>query len=427
MACVQFTDILNRTHIKSDIIEKVKHFENNKNNKSVKRGFYISGENGTGKTEFVRSLLHELDYDILHYSACDMRNKSVIENLTKQNMSDVNVMSMFHKKKRKIAIIMDEIDGLNSGDKGGVSTLITLVRQKKTKKQMNEPITNNIVFCISTNEIDKKTKELMKVCHHYEFEKPTDEQMLKLIQSTFNFQSDDQLLRNTIREYTQNDLKKLQILHSLYEKNTKVFYSIIEKEIFMKKSVIEISKDIVRYTFQNDIRIKDHNIYINENDRTIVALLWHENIIDVMKSKDNIKNVYFYYHFLQNMCYGDFIDRITFQKQIWQFNELSSFIKIMYNNFLLHQHFDSKETKVTNDVRFTKVLTKYSTEFNNYSFFQNLANFMLLDKKDLLYCFQIAKNDPDFEQTIMLNYDIKELDVSRVYRYMNNYSKLENS
>lgn len=421
----QFTEILNRSQIKNDIITKINHFEQNKHMKSVKRGFYISGDNGTGKTEFVRSLLHELDYDILHYSACDMRNKSVIENLTKQNMSDVNVMSMFHKKKRKIAIIMDEIDGLNSGDKGGVSTLITLVRQKKTKKQMNEPITNNLVFCISTNEIDKKTKELMKVCNHYEFQKPTNEQMLKLIHNIFNFSADDQLLNNSIREYTQNDLKKLYVLHSLYKKNEKVFYSIIEEEVFMKKSVIEISKDIVRYTFQNDIKIKDHNIYINENDRTIVALLWHENIIDVMKSKDNMKNISFYFHFLQNMCYGDFIDRITFQKQIWQFNELSSFIKIMYNNFLLHQHFKSEETKVSNDVRFTKVLTKYSTEFNNYSFFQNLANFMLIDKKDLLFCFHQAKKDSEFEKKMILDYDIKDLDVSRVYRYMNNYYGLD--
>ena len=31
-------------------------------------------------------------------------------------------------------------------------------------------------------------------------------------------------------------------------------------------------------------------------------------------------------------AYSDYIDRITFQKQIWQFNEMSSLIKTFYNN-----------------------------------------------------------------------------------------------
>ena len=39
-------------------------------------------------------------------------------------MSDKNIMSLFNKKVKKIAIIMDEIDGMNNGDKGGINTLI---------------------------------------------------------------------------------------------------------------------------------------------------------------------------------------------------------------------------------------------------------------------------------------------------------------
>ena len=50
-------------------------------------------------------------------------------------MSDQNVISMFKKKKEYITIVMDEIDGMNNGDKGGLSSLIKLIRPKKTKKQ----------------------------------------------------------------------------------------------------------------------------------------------------------------------------------------------------------------------------------------------------------------------------------------------------
>ena len=45
-------------------------------------------------------------------------------------MADKNVMSMFYKKVQRIAIIMDEIDGMNNGDKGGINSLIKIIRPK---------------------------------------------------------------------------------------------------------------------------------------------------------------------------------------------------------------------------------------------------------------------------------------------------------
>ena len=57
---------------------------------------------------------------------------------------------------------MDEIDGMNSGDKGGINALIKLIRPKKTKKQKKEDITMNPIICIGNYHIDKKIKEMMK-------------------------------------------------------------------------------------------------------------------------------------------------------------------------------------------------------------------------------------------------------------------------
>ena len=36
---------------------------------------------------------------------------------------------------------MDEIDGMNNGDKGGINSLIKLIRPKKTNKQKKEQMT----------------------------------------------------------------------------------------------------------------------------------------------------------------------------------------------------------------------------------------------------------------------------------------------
>ena len=53
----------------------------------------------------------------------------------------------------------------------------------------------------------------------------------------------------------------------------------------------------------------------NETDRTIVALLVHENIIDMFSKFEHKEVIDFYLNVLDNMCFADFIDRITFQKQ----------------------------------------------------------------------------------------------------------------
>ena len=108
------------------------------------------GPPGTGKTTFVTNILKELDYDIIKYDAGDIRNKSIIESITRNNMSNKSVISMFYGKPKPIAIIMDEIDGMNNGDKGGINSLIKLIRQKKTKKQKLEETTYNPIICIGS-------------------------------------------------------------------------------------------------------------------------------------------------------------------------------------------------------------------------------------------------------------------------------------
>ena len=44
-----------------------------------------------------------------------------------------------------------------------------------------------------------------------------------------------------------------------------------------------------------------------------------------------------YINILNNIVFSDYIDRITFQKQIWLFNEITSLIKTFYNNRILHK------------------------------------------------------------------------------------------
>jgi len=423
MEDLNFNKILNREEKASNIKEILKNFELNKNNLLFKKGIYVYGDPGSGKTTFVTNILKEMDYDIIKYDAGDIRNKSIIDNITKHNMSDKNIMSLFNNKIRRIAIIMDEIDGMNNGDKGGINTLIKLIRPKKTKKQKLEEVTMNPIICIGNYHIDKKIKELMKVCNIVELKTPNVPQISSIIKILIPTVED--IIKTKIINYVQGDIRKLKNIYNIYINKNDIFKSDMIENIFQLKSYNDDTKKITNKLINNNYTIEDHLTIMNETDRTIVGLLWHENIIDVLGKMDKSISIPFYIKQLDNMCFSDYIDRITFQKQIWQFNEMSSLIKTFKNNKLYHDTFKKKPKYNPTEVRFTKVLTKYSTEYNNSLFIQNLCQQLGMDKKDLFSFFLELKNKYDDNQVLLLfeNYEITKLDINRIYRYLDKYTK----
>jgi predicted ATPase len=421
MENLNINKILNR----EDQVENIKNilinFELNKQDLLIKKGIYIYGEPGTGKTTFVTNILKEMNYDIINYDAGDIRNTSVIEDITKHNMSDKNIMSLFHKKIRKIAVIMDEIDGMNNGDKGGINTLIKLIRPKKTKKQKFEEITLNPVICIGNYKVDKKIKELMKVCSVIELKTITTPQIHTIINSLFlDNEVIDEPTKMKIMNYVQGDLRKLNNIYNLYLNKPSIFKTSIIENILQIKSYSDDTKKITYKLINNHYSLNEHNAIMNETDRTSVGLLWHENIIDNIDKLDKQISIPFYLNQLENICFADYIDRITFQKQIWQFNEMSSLIKTFKNNKLFHQFIENKKKCKTTEVRFTKVLTKYSTEYNNSLFIQKLCYKLGMDKKDLFGFFVELRNNKD-ETDILENYEICKLDINRIYKYIEKY------
>lgn len=243
-----------------------------------------------------------------------------------------------------------------------------------------------------------------------------------------NISSNDTI---NISRFIQGDLRKLNMIYKLYNTNVNILDNndIIQK-ILMMKSYNNDAKEITKLLINHQYSIIDHSIIMNETDRTTIGLLLHENIVDVISKLDKSESVPFYLQFLDNICYADYIDRITFQKQIWKFNEMSSLIKIFKNNKLYHESKNTFSKKIGKynpiEVRFTKVLTKFATEFNNYSFIQDLCNNFSLDIKDVFGYVLLLKNDPELYNKLLEdeNYEITELDLKRLYRYLDKYTKL---
>jgi hypothetical protein len=430
--CFDYSEILNRTAIANDITSILNSFENRRDDVQFKKGIYIYGSPGCGKSFFVTNLLKQLNYDVIKYDAGDIRNKSLIDNITSNNISNRNVLDMMFGKVKRIAIVMDEIDGMNNGDKGGINALIKLIRQKKTQKQKLESMTLNPIVCIGNYYMDKKIRELMKVCYTFELKAPTKNQVETLLNRLIPTQSRI-ISQDILINYIQGDIRKLNFTAQLYKQKSHLLTNDILNDIFQTKSFNEDSKRLTATLYNEYIPFKDHNIRMNDNDRTIIALLWHENIIDIISHIPRKLQLPFYLKILNNICFADYIDRITFQNQIWIFNEISSLIKTFHNNKILHETFPESRDIKHEDIRFTKVLTKYSTEYNNQVFINNLCLELNMDKNDIITFFQelrilLSKNiTGDFliiptniihMEQLFEGYTISKLDIKRIYRYL---------
>jgi len=429
--------ILGRENIAAEIKQILGEFEKRREDNMFKKGIYIYGHPGSGKTQFILDILREMNFDVVKYDTGDIRNKSLIDTITEHNMSDRNVLSMMRGESRKLSILMDEIDGMNNGDKGGITALIKLIRQKKTKKQKNEDITLNPIICIGNYHTDKKIRELMKVCNTFELKKPTPAQLEELISCSASAAAatpPPREIAQKIAHFSQGDLRKVKMYLRIW--NNSPAELMTNTEFFQMKVFNENTKKITESLIQNYYSLSDHSVYMNETDRTIVALLWHENIVDYIADKPD--KFEFYQEVLDNICFSDYIDRITFQNQIWRFNEMTSLIKTFYNNLIYHNRFSrGGYSPPQGEIRFTKVLTKYSTEYNNILFVYNLCQQLNMDQKDMLAffkhlrykCGDICGNNEllaQFER-FFEKYEINKLFIKRIYRYLDKNVKRDSA
>lgn len=492
---MNYTTFLGRADMESaikDLLTQFPHLE-----KGSKRNIYIRGNSGVGKTTFISRILAEMDYDVIPYDTGETKNNHTIELITKNTIASTNVISSFKKETKKHVVLIDDTDSLSISDKAALTTLIKLVRPKKTKKQQTEAFNTIPIIFVGNMMIDKNLKDLIHVCHTFEMYPPTREQMTHIVKDVFPSLTVHPRDCDDLVDYLGEDLAKLSLTQEYYHDTPGELLLSDIRTLFVRKTKNTDRAQKIQQLYHHDIPLKYHSQFINETDRTTVSLLWHENVIDILKylpadhtgaglspheptllasatnsgggapasatnpNSNNTKkpkkasssssssstskrkpskagldsatgvaatafaslsasvvpgashsaemgllggvnhslarSLPVYVRMLDNICYSDFIDRTTFQKQVWKLNEISSIIKTFKNNHLLHlecfcHKFEASqptpattfEPLLPKEIRFTKILTKYSSEYNNFWFIRNLCQTLGIDKNDLL-------------------------------------------
>jgi hypothetical protein len=384
-----------------------------------KRSIYIYGESGIGKTTFVCDILNELNYDIIQYDSDHARNPQLIESLSNSYISHTNVFGSLNKTPKKIAIVIDDIDSMNTGDKGGLLALTKLIRPKKTKKQKNEPYNSTPIICIGNTVLDKSVRELYKVCRVFELTPPSISQMTMLIHTLFEISHDIDV--SSIYEFVHSDIAKLYSMRNIYGTNYLDLIHDIHTFFIPRVGHYDI-KTKTCMLLNNAMPLSQHATLINEPERTIINKLLHENIVD-MFYPEVVESIPVYTDILKNICYADYLDRATFQRQIWQLSEMSSLIKTFKTSHMLRNYCNAPTQLPYAGIRFTKILTKYSTEYNNFIFIRQICQTLNIDKRDLIgYMHSISYLSEEQKINMIDIEDIDKSCIARLTKYTNKYT-----
>ncbi|TNY21158.1 DNA replication factor C large subunit [Rhodotorula diobovata] len=142
----------------------------------------ISGPPGIGKTTSAHLVAKLLGYDVLELNASDTRSKKLLEEAFRSKTSDTTLAGFVKKEgedhasglsvNRKSLIIMDEVDGMSAGDRGGVGALNAVIKKSKVP-----------IIAIANDAKSQKMKPLLNTTFQMLFKRPTAQEIRSRIMS----------------------------------------------------------------------------------------------------------------------------------------------------------------------------------------------------------------------------------------------------
>ncbi|GBG80878.1 hypothetical protein CBR_g31434 [Chara braunii] len=147
-----------------------------------KKAALLSGPPGIGKTTTAKLVCEALGMDVVEVNASDNRSKadtSVLKGIGGKMSNAVKEMvnnkplsvTEGGQQARRMVLIMDEVDGMSGGDRGGIADLILTIRASRIP-----------IVCICNDRYSPKLKSLTNHCMHLLYRRPTKQQMAKRLQ-----------------------------------------------------------------------------------------------------------------------------------------------------------------------------------------------------------------------------------------------------
>ncbi|VUZ93708.1 replication factor C subunit 1, putative [Plasmodium vivax] len=173
----------------------------------------LSGSAGIGKTTTAKIVAESSGYSVIEFNASDERNKAAVEKISEMATGGYSIASIKSRKLTKTCIIMDEVDGMSSGDKGGSAAILKLIEKTKCP-----------IICICNDRQNAKMRTLANKCYDLKFTTPNKNSVVKRLLEICK-QEDIMMEPNALEllwESTNGDLRQmlnaLQLLSKTYKR-----------------------------------------------------------------------------------------------------------------------------------------------------------------------------------------------------------------
>lgn len=263
-----------------------------KNGMNTSRAVLLAGPPGIGKTTSAHLVAKAEGYTPVELNASDTRSKKLIENSANINNTSLdgwmagggstNVAGI--EITDRTVLIMDEVDGMSAGDRGGVSALIALI--KKTKVP---------IICIANDDKSQKLKSLLHSAFRLSFRKP-EPQMVRSRILTIAFKEKMKIPANVIDQLVagaQSDIRQVLNMLSTWKLSHDTMDFDEGKELvrinekYSIKSPFEVTNQILGpYTFSATSRhTLNDKIEMYFHDHSFVPLFIQENYLKTQPAK----------------------------------------------------------------------------------------------------------------------------------------------
>lgn len=311
----------------------------------------FTGPPGLGKTSLAHVILKEFGFQVKEFNASDIRSKSLInENLSGLiNINNVQSKLVHSNNIKTTGIIMDEVDGMFKGDRGGVDELLSFIsvpsnRKKKVSQNNNRSIP---IICIcNIGSIKKETiNSLKKECFTIEFNLPQKRDLMKLLERVATAENMKLTIdaKNSILEYAQGDFRRLvSILEfiNVYHGNITIDESNLYEcyDLMCRKERDLYVTDAIRNLINNKLEpFQIQSIYNSDKSKTPMVI--HQNYIHAISAQkttisDKIESSL---QIINNLIISDVIEKAMYNTQNWNLQSIQSFTCAHVPNYYINR------------------------------------------------------------------------------------------
>uniref|UniRef100_A0ACD5WY38 Uncharacterized protein n=1 Tax=Avena sativa TaxID=4498 RepID=A0ACD5WY38_AVESA len=358
----------------------------------AKKAVLLSGPPGIGKTTTAKVVSQMLGLQAIEVNASDSRGKadSKIEkgvggstsNSVKELISNATLnYSDSRTKKPKAVLIMDEVDGMSAGDRGGVADLIASIKISKIP-----------IVCICNDRYSQKLKSLVNYCLLLNFRKPTKQQMGKRLMEIARkegIQAQESAMEE-LAERVHGDIR-MALNHLQY---MSLSQSVVKyDDIRLRLNSSSKDEDISPFTAVDKLfglnggRLRmDERIDLSMSDPDLVPLIIQENYINyrpsaVGKDDSGVKRMNYLARAAESLADGDIVNVQIRRYRQWQLSQAACLASSIVPAALMHGSREVLEAGERNFNRFGGWLGKYSTTNKNKRLLEDVHSHILASQQ----------------------------------------------